>query len=65
MISCVACSHFTLRDVGEMARRGCGKCAHDVPHTYYPAMREHECIKFSAAEADVVEKRKEWLDARN
>lgn len=61
MTQCVSCTHFSLRDAGEMAQRGCGRCAHDAPHTYYSAMRERECGKFNAAEVDVVDKRKEWL----
>lgn len=65
MIQCVECSSFSLRDAGQMARQGCGLCSHDVQHSYYPAMREHRCNRFSQAEADVIEKRKEWLDARN
>lgn len=65
MISCVACTHFTLRDVGEMARRSCGRCEQDAKHSYYPALREWDCDKFSPAEAGLVEKRKEWLSARN
>lgn len=61
MIQCAACIHFTLRDVGEMARRGCGRCAHDAAYTTYPALREWGCGKFNAAEVELVEKRKEWL----
>lgn len=65
MIQCVECSSFSLRDAGHMAQRGCGVCSHDARHSYYSAMREHRCSRFSQAEASVIEKRKGWLDARN
>ena len=65
MIQCVECKSFSLRDAGQMARQGCGVCSHDARHSYYPAMREHDCSRFSQAETDVIEKRKGWLDARN
>ena len=61
MISCVACAHFTLRDVGEMARRGCGRCEHDAAYTTYPALREWDCAKFEAAPQATTDKRREWL----
>lgn len=65
MVKCVECSIFSLRDAGQMAQRGCGLCVHDTSYSYYNALREHGCSRFSQAEADVIEKRKEWLDARN
>ena len=65
MTQCVECSSFSLRDAGQMARQGCGVCAHDAQYSFYSALREHECSNFTQAEADVIEKRKGWLDARN
>ena len=65
MTQCVECSRFSLRDAGQMARQGCGVCSHDARHSYYSAMREHGCSRFSQAAVDVIEKRKGWLDARN
>ena len=65
MIQCVECKSFSLRDAAQMAQRGCGVCSYDARHSYYPAMREHECSSFIQADSDVIEKRKEWLDARN
>lgn len=65
MTQCVECSCFSLRDAGQMAQQGCGVCAHDAQYSYYSALRERECSRFDLTEADVVGKRKEWLDARN
>ena len=65
MTQCVECSSFSLRDAGQMARQGCGACAHDAQYSYYSALRERECSRFSQAEANVIGNRKEWLDARN
>lgn len=65
MISCVACTHFTLRDANGMERQGCGLCAKDAAYTTYPALREWECGKFEAAPQATTDKRKEWLSARN
>lgn len=65
MTQCVECSSFSLRDAGQMARQGCGVCAHDAAYSYYSALRERECSRFIQAAVDVIEKRKEWLDARN
>lgn len=65
MIQCVECKSFSLRDAGQMARQGCGVCSHDARYSYYPAMREHECSSFIQTDADVIEKRKGWLNARN
>lgn len=61
MIQCVDCASFTLRDVGEMARRGCGRCEHDARYTYFSALREHVCNKFNPVKAEVADKRREWL----
>lgn len=65
MIQCVECKSFSLRDAGQMAHRGCGLCVHDASYSYYNALREHGCNRFSKAAVDVIEKRKGWLDARN
>lgn len=62
MISCVVCTHFTLRDVGEMARRGCGHCAHDATYSYYPGLAERECSKYEPVDMGVAGKRREWLE---
>lgn len=61
MIQCAACTHFTLRDVGAMASRGCGHCEHDAKHSYYPALADRECSQFEAASQATTDKRKEWL----
>lgn len=63
MISCADCKHFNLRDAGQMARLGCGRCAFDKPATTYPALRLRECGKFEAADEAITAKRRQWLNA--
>ena len=60
-VSCVDCSHFNLRDAGQMARQGCGNCKHDAAYSYYSASKCRDCGKFNPADVKVIDKRKAWL----
>lgn len=60
-VQCIACQKFTFKEVGDMARLGYGNCAHDAKFILYGATKERECGQIDPAPAEVIEKRKAWL----
>ncbi|NYT25372.1 hypothetical protein H0A73_17365 [Alcaligenaceae bacterium] len=63
-VQCITCRHFNLRDAGRMAHEGFGNCAHRAAHEFTGARYQRVCGQHEEAPADAVEKRREWLEAR-
>lgn len=62
-VQCVTCEHFTLRD-SPMAREGYGKCAVGKSYRFESALYSHLCEKHVELDAEQVQKRRQWLEAR-
>ena len=64
-VQCIRCVHFSLRDAGQMARQGYGRCAHEPSSAVFQsAVFRHSCGRFSPAEEHTVDARQAWLDGK-
>lgn len=62
-VQSIQCQHFSLRDVGEMARQGFGRCAFEPRRAaYQSADFQRHCSQFEAVDTDTAAKRQAWLD---
>lgn len=64
-VQCINCQHFSMRHAGKMAELGYGHCElANTPATFESATFERHCRRFEPAAQDVVQRRKDWLDAK-
>jgi len=64
-VQCISCQKFSFKECGsEFPKLGYGNCSLDAKFVMYGAMRHRDCGTFDVADADVVDKRKSWLQER-
>ena len=63
-VQCITCQHFSLRDADRMAAHGFGLCAQRQSHEFMSASFQRLCGKHSELDAEVVAKRKSWMESR-
>lgn len=64
-MNCLQCDHLDLRKHTKHAAVGLGQCKKQMlPGVFEVFARERECKQFSAAEAEVVQKRLKWWESR-
>jgi len=62
-VQCIDCQHFSLRDAGQMAKRGYGHCALEPRRSAFEsALFPRNCTKYEEADADARDKRRSWMD---
>lgn len=67
LVQCVNCENFTLKEktgASPMARHGCGHCRGEPEWTYFGALRERQCKKFSRASEAVILPRMQFLEKK-
>jgi len=66
LVTCLACSHWSLRDAPAMARHGFGVCGQDkTPGNTSSADYPRICIRFEPLPKADVQKREEWIKKRS
>ena len=58
--TCISCNNWNLKDSGAMAKQGFAKCKLKPIWNYSPPL--NHCEKWEAAEAEIVQKRIEWME---
>ncbi|WP_298016718.1 hypothetical protein [uncultured Castellaniella sp.] len=64
-VQCINCTRFSLRGHTGMASQGYGQCALAAGAGHFEsAVFQRHCADFEAVAADVAERRRQWLDAK-
>lgn len=64
-VQCVSCEKFSIQDAPpEWRAKGFGHCALREKFIMHSALREHDCKHHASADAEVVAKRRAWLNER-
>lgn len=65
-VTCLACSHWSLRDAPAVAAHGFGVCGQDkAPGNTSSGDFPRVCIRFAPLPPVEVAKRKEWMEKRS